>query len=159
LTSDQKHTDHIASGQQVSRLKLKIKKRIRNMKHYNNKNRTPHPFKLVFAEGDPKYLVIGSFPTTVKKMSFNFFYPNANNKFWKVMSEVFTNSKIKLNLQVSLKDNEDIKIQNEENRKQFCRENKIATTDMLASCFRLDDNSKVEQLLVAAKRQTFVRVR
>jgi len=68
------------------------------MKAYNSKSRAPHPFKLVFAESNPKYFVIGSFPTTDKKMSFNFFCPNANNKFWKVMSEVFSNSKIKLNL-------------------------------------------------------------
>lgn len=64
------------------------------------------------------------------------------------MSEVFSNSKTKLNLQVSVRDYPEIKVQNEENRKQFCRENKIAMTDILASCIRLNDTSQDEQLLV-----------
>lgn len=118
------------------------------MRTYNSNSIIPHPFELVFAENNPKFLVIGSFPTIDKKMSFNFFCPNANNKFWEVMSKIFSNSIVKLNLKVSVKDDAELKIQNEENRKQFCRENNIAMTDMLASCIRLDGNSKDEQLLV-----------
>ncbi len=118
------------------------------MKQYNSKSRKQHPFDLVFAEGNPKYLVIGSFPTTENKMSFTFFYPNSNNKFWKVLSQVFPNSKTKLNLEVSIKDKTETKEQNAVDRKNFCKENEIAMTDMIESCIRLNDNSKDEQLLV-----------
>ena len=118
------------------------------MKSYTTKDITKHPFELIFAENNPKFLVIGSFPTTDLMMSFKFFYTNANNKFWKVLSEVFTESKTKLTLKVSVNDTTETKEQNKTDRQNFCRENKIAMTDMLASCIRLNGNSKDEQLLV-----------
>ena len=108
------------------------------MKSYTAKDITKHPFELIFAEDNPKFLVIGSFPTTDLKMSFKFFYPNANNKFWKVLSEVFAESKTKLTLKVSVNDTTETKEQNKTDRQNFCRENKIAMTDMLASCIRLN---------------------
>jgi len=117
-------------------------------KKYNIDSRIEHPFKLVFAEGNPKFLVIGSFPPTASKMSFNFFYPNGNNNFWKVLQKVFPKSKTVLDLNVSIKNSMIQKEKNELDRKEFCRENEIAITDMLASCIRLDGNSKDEKLLV-----------
>ena len=118
------------------------------MKLYTKDDRKPHAFDLFFTGDNPKYLVVGSFPTTEKKMSFNFFYPNPTNKFWKVLSKVFPNSETKLNLEVRTKNDEEVKQKNKLDRQNFCRENKIAMTDILKSCIRMDGNSKDEQLLV-----------
>lgn len=117
------------------------------MKKYNSKSRIIHPFKL-FAENNPKFLIIGSFPTTDNRISFDFFYPNATNKFWKTLVEVFPKNKTKLNLNVSVRDKEEVKLKNKKDREEFCRENKIAITDIIASCIRMKDNSKDSQLLV-----------
>ncbi|MFA7380940.1 MAG: hypothetical protein WC150_10775 [Bacteroidia bacterium] len=118
------------------------------MKRYTKENIQEHPFDLFFAEDNPKYLVIGSFPTINRYTSYNFFYPNSINRFWTVVSNIFVNSKTRLNLNVSKNDNPIIKKKNEIERKNFCRENKIAMTDMFASCIRMDDNSKDKQLLL-----------
>lgn len=118
------------------------------MEIYNNSKIKKHPFELLFAKENPLFLVVGSFPTTDKKMSFNFFYPNSNNRFWKIMKEVFKNSNTNINIHVSVKDSVEIKKKNESDRKEFCTENKIAITDIINSCIRLNDNSKDEQLLV-----------
>lgn len=118
------------------------------MKLYTKDDRKPHAFDLLFPGDNPKFLVVGSFPTTEKKMAFNFFYPNPTNKFWKVLSKVFTNSKVKLNLSVSINDSEEAKRQSKIDRQNFCNENGVAMTDILKSCIRMDGNSKDEQLLV-----------
>jgi G:T/U-mismatch repair DNA glycosylase len=118
------------------------------MKKYSLENISYHPFELVFTGENPIYLVVGTFPTTNKRMSFNFFYPNSNNNFWKVMDRVFPKSKTKMNLDVSAKDDEKTKEKNKVDRMNFCKENRIAITDIIESCLRLDDNSKDEQLLV-----------
>jgi len=117
------------------------------MRKYNSENRKNHPFKL-FAENNPNFLVIGSFPTTDKQISFDFYYPNATNKFWETMNEVFPHSTTKLNLKVSVKDKGEVREKNKKDREDFCRENKIAITDMIDSCIRMNDNSKDSQLLV-----------
>jgi G:T/U-mismatch repair DNA glycosylase len=117
------------------------------MKKYNSESRKNHPFKL-FAENNPNFLVIGSFPTTDNLMSFDFYYPNASNKFWETMSQVFPYSATKLNLKVSVKDKVEVREKNKKDREDFCRENKIAITDMIASCIRMNDNSEDSQLLV-----------
>lgn len=62
------------------------------------------------------------------------------------MTNVFPNSKTKL--KVSVKDNETIRQQNKKDRENFCRENKLAITDIINSCIRVHDNSKDSQLLV-----------
>jgi G:T/U-mismatch repair DNA glycosylase len=118
------------------------------MNEFNSSNIENHPFKLLFAEGEPKFLVVGTFPTTLENMAFNFFYPNNRNRFWSILKEVFPSSKTCLNLDVSKKNSPKEKIQNELDRKNFCIENQIALTDMLASCYRMDNNSGDEQLLV-----------
>lgn len=117
------------------------------MRKYNVNSRKIHPFKL-FLDNHPNFLVIGSFPTTDNRISFDFYYPNATNKFWKTLSQVFSNSKTKINLKVSVKDIEEVREKNKKDREDFCRENKIAITDMIASCIRMHDNSKDSQLLV-----------
>ncbi|MDX9799278.1 MAG: hypothetical protein RBT05_10520 [Bacteroidales bacterium] len=118
------------------------------MNKYSVEDILHHPFELVFAGKKPKYLVVGTFPTITKRMAFNFFYPNSNNNFWKVMDNVFPNSKSKINLEVSVKDDANIKEKNRIDRMRFCNENRIAVTNIIESCFRLEDNSKDEQLLV-----------
>ena len=117
------------------------------MKEYNSQNIIEHPFKL-FIEKDSEFLVIGTFPTTKNRISFDFYYPSASNKFWKTLSSVFNESKSKFNLIVSTKDNDNTKLKNKLERQNFCRENKIAIVDIIASCIRMNNNSKDNQLLV-----------
>ncbi len=118
-----------------------------NQIKYNPKSVIAHPFKL-FADYNSNFLIIGSFPTTTNRISFDFYYPNSNNKFWKILYKVFPKSKTKLNLEVSVKDNPLVKAKNKKDRELFCKENKIAITDIIASCIRMNNNSKDSQLLV-----------
>ncbi len=46
-----------------------------------------HKWKWFVPEGATK-LIVGTFPTQKKNWSFDFFYPNCANNFWKVLSAV-----------------------------------------------------------------------
>jgi G:T/U-mismatch repair DNA glycosylase len=46
-----------------------------------------HPWNWYCPEG-AKTLIIGTFPPTLRNWSFDFFYPNKNNYFWKVMAGI-----------------------------------------------------------------------
>ncbi|MDR1436532.1 MAG: hypothetical protein LBI65_00265 [Candidatus Symbiothrix sp.] len=46
-----------------------------------------HPWNWYCPE-DAKTLIIGTFPPTLRNWSFDFFYPNKNNYFWKVMAGI-----------------------------------------------------------------------
>lgn len=37
---------------------------------------------------DSKVLIVGTFPPTLRNWSFNFFYPNKNNFFWRVIAAI-----------------------------------------------------------------------
>jgi len=71
-----------------------------------------HPFPPL-CRPDSRVLILGSFPSVVSREQ-NFYYANATNRFWPVMSEVF---------------GEEIK-----DRRQFCMEHHIALWDVIASC-------------------------
>jgi G:T/U-mismatch repair DNA glycosylase len=51
-----------------------------------------HPWKW-YLPPESKTLIIGTFPPTFRNWSFDFFYPNKNNYFWKIMAEI-TNRKL-----------------------------------------------------------------
>ncbi|MDR0768536.1 MAG: hypothetical protein LBE71_01315, partial [Dysgonamonadaceae bacterium] len=37
---------------------------------------------------EAKSIIIGTFPPTLRNWSYDFFYPNKNNYFWKIMSKI-----------------------------------------------------------------------
>lgn len=71
-----------------------------------------HPFPPI-KRRDSKILILGSFPSVVSREQ-SFYYANATNRFWPVMSELF---------------NEEIK-----DRRQFCLDHQIALWDVIYSC-------------------------
>jgi G:T/U-mismatch repair DNA glycosylase len=46
-----------------------------------------HPWNWYLPKG-AKILIIGTFPPTIRNWSFNFFYPNKNNYFWKILAKI-----------------------------------------------------------------------
>ena len=46
-----------------------------------------HPWKWYIPDG-AKTVVIGTFPPTQRNWSFDFFYPNKNNYFWKIIARI-----------------------------------------------------------------------
>ena len=75
-----------------------------------------HPFPPLYNK-DSEILILGSFPS-VKSREQMFFYGHPQNRFWKVISKVFT-----CNTPVTI-----------EEKKRFLLENKIALWDVIASC-------------------------
>lgn len=71
-----------------------------------------HPFEPVY-DASSKVLILGSFPSVVSREK-NFYYMNANNRFWKVMEALF---------QEEIHD-----------KKQFCLDHHIALWDVIYSC-------------------------
>ena len=71
-----------------------------------------HPFEPVY-DASSKVLILGSFPSVVSREK-NFYYMNANNRFWKVMEALF---------QKEIHD-----------KKQFCLDHHIALWDVIYSC-------------------------
>ena len=45
-----------------------------------------------FCEGEPKILILGSFPS-VKSRETGFFYGHPQNRFWKVLANIFDEEK------------------------------------------------------------------
>ncbi len=75
-----------------------------------------HPFPPLYDENS-KILILGSFPS-VKSREQNFFYGHPQNRFWKVISQVFGC----------------VEPKNIEDKKHFLHENHIALWDVIASC-------------------------
>ncbi|MDR1633137.1 MAG: hypothetical protein LBR97_09755 [Dysgonamonadaceae bacterium] len=46
-----------------------------------------HPWDSYVPEG-AKSIIIGTFPPTLRNWSYDFFYPNKNNYFWRIMSRI-----------------------------------------------------------------------
>src|SRR6478735_8611145 len=46
-----------------------------------------HPFKL-FTPPNSTILIVGTFPPTKRNWSYEFFYPNKQNLFWRIMSQI-----------------------------------------------------------------------
>lgn len=70
-----------------------------------------------------KILILGTFPS-VKSRKEGFFYGHSQNRFWKVLTEIFDN-----NLS-----GEKIKLSTIEEKKQFLLENNIAVWDVIKAC-------------------------
>lgn len=70
-----------------------------------------------FCEGEPKSLILGSFPS-VKSRETGFFYGHKQNRFWRVIAAVF----------------EDETPQTSEEKKEFLKRTRIALWDVIESC-------------------------
>ncbi|MDR0682317.1 MAG: hypothetical protein LBG15_10800 [Dysgonamonadaceae bacterium] len=46
-----------------------------------------HPWNWYLPSG-AKTIIIGTFPPAIRNWSYDFFYPNKNNYFWKIMAEI-----------------------------------------------------------------------
>lgn len=89
-----------------------------------------------FAPPNAEILIIGTFPTHKRNRAFEFFYPNKQNVFWKLMEHIY-----------SLKFHHTIGEQAVEERKAFAAQHKIALTDMLAKAIRIENSSSDNQLI------------
>ena len=75
-----------------------------------------HPFPAVY-DAESKILILGSFPS-VKSREVNFYYGHPQNRFWKVMGQIFDE-----NIGSSTEEKED-----------FCHKHRIALWDVIYSC-------------------------
>ncbi len=80
-------------------------------------------------------LILGTFPTKKENWDFEFFYPNKNNKFWKVLAHI---AEIKL---TDFEKNEKGKLQAVNERKQILNKLKLAITDIGAIVLRQNNSS------------------
>lgn len=82
----------------------------------NNKLINSHPFEPVY-DKNSRILILGSFPS-VKSRENLFYYGNPQNRFWRVMSEIY---------------NDDLPDTNEE-KKRFLLKHNVALWDVVKSC-------------------------
>ena len=75
-----------------------------------------HPIPPYF-DGDSKILILGSFPS-VKSREMGFFYGHPQNRFWRVLAEIFSEPIPKT----------------VDEKRELLRQNKIALWDVIASC-------------------------
>ena len=94
----------------------------------------PHAFG-TFANKNAEVLIIGTFPSHARNRSFDFYYPNKNNAFWKIIETVYV-YRFQNNVGSAAVDE----------RKLFATERKIALTDMMAAAIREKNGSGDDQL-------------
>lgn len=93
-----------------------------------------HPWNW-YGPRDSRTLIVGTFPPTRNNWSFDFFYPNKRNFFWKILSGI-SGKELRY---VSGREAA-------EERKALLDELKITVTDMGRSIVRKDNNSLDENL-------------
>lgn len=75
-----------------------------------------HPFEPLYDENS-KILILGSFPSVISRKD-NFYYANKNNRFWKVISNIFNSPFPESIIE----------------KKKLLFDNQIALWDVIASC-------------------------
>lgn len=95
----------------------------------------PHAFG-IFVPEKAEVLIIGTFPSHQRNRDFEFFYPNKNNAFWKIMEIVYGYTFQQKNGIPAVAE-----------RKQFVAERKIALIDMLAKAIRQNNSSGDNQIV------------
>ncbi|MDR0802893.1 hypothetical protein [Fluviicola sp.] len=95
-----------------------------------------HPWNW-FAPENSKTLIIGTFPTARKNWSFDFFYPNKANLFWKIIAQI-------LNTELQYISGNPAT----EERKILLRNLNLAVTDMGKHIIRYENSSLDENLAV-----------
>jgi G:T/U-mismatch repair DNA glycosylase len=101
-----------------------------------NQTTETHPWKWYSAPG-AKILMIGTFPPPQKRWSYDFFYPNRNNYFWKIISAVSGNPLIHWEGEAAVNE-----------RKEILDSLKMAITDMGHIISRTDDSAADEKLAI-----------
>ncbi len=93
-----------------------------------------HPWTWYAPEG-AKFLFIGTFPSAKRNWSYDFFYPNVNNLFWKILAVVSGHTLVHLKGEDAVNE-----------RKELLKNLKIAITDMGHIVQRTDGSSLDEML-------------
>ncbi|MNJ85849.1 hypothetical protein D3C87_33290 [compost metagenome] len=102
-----------------------------------------HPWNW-FAPENSRTLIIGTFPTARKNWSFEFFYPNKANLFWKVIAQILETELFYLNGNPAT-----------EERKILLRNLNLALTDMGKHIIRFENSSLDENLKVVEYMNIF----
>jgi G:T/U-mismatch repair DNA glycosylase len=102
-----------------------------------------HPWNW-FAPENSRVLIVGTFPPTKRNWSFDFFYPNKNNFFWKVIAQI---AEKELEYPAG-----DLAV---EERKNLLRKLHLAVTDMGQHISRNNNSSLDENLSVVEYMNIF----
>lgn len=105
-----------------------------------NPNYERHPWSPYIPEG-ARILILGAFPPPANRWSFDFYYPNRTNDFWKVFGLIFKGD-IKALL------SSDAKIYNLDAIKSLLQEQRIALGDSALIVHRLKGNASDKYLEV-----------
>lgn len=89
-----------------------------------------------YAPPTAETLVIGTFPTHLRNREFEFFYPNKQNVFWRLLEAIF-------NYKFHYNTGEKAVLE----RKEFVAHRNLALTDMLAKAIRSTNKSSDNQLI------------
>lgn len=95
-----------------------------------------------------KILVLGSFPPHPKRHAFPFYYPNKQNRFWRVMSELSG-----IELKASLSDTEHVVAE----RKQIVRKLSLGIHDVALEIIR-KNNSSLDANIEITKFQDIIAI-
>jgi len=95
-----------------------------------------HPWTYLAPEGS-QVLIVGTFPPTKRNWSFDFFYPNKRNSFWKILSAIAGRPLLHSAGELAVAE-----------RKELLRSLSIAISDMGQQIIRLANNSLDENLQV-----------
>lgn len=95
-----------------------------------------HPWNW-FAPENSQTLIVGTFPPTKRNWSFDFFYPNKANQFWKVIARILNTELTHLAGDLAV-----------EERKNLLRKLHVAITDMGQQILRNANSSLDENLSV-----------
>ncbi|MDR2085477.1 MAG: uracil-DNA glycosylase family protein [Bacteroidales bacterium] len=110
------------------------------IKHENSEIQAPnpdieevHPLGFFLPE-NAKLLILGSFPPQRKRWSMDFYYPNFQNDFWRIMGLVFYNDK-----EYFIKENK--KTFDRDRAASFCYYKGIGMGDTAMNIIRLNNNA------------------
>lgn len=93
-----------------------------------------HPWNW-YGRQDSHTLIVGTFPPTKRNWSFDFFYPNKRNFFWKLLSGITGRALVQESGEAAVSE-----------RKALLDELKVTITDMGGTIARMDNNSLDENL-------------
>lgn len=99
-----------------------------------------------FIPAGARKLIIGTFPTVKKRRDFEFFYPNKNNCFWKVLSIIANHELIPSDKNGAIM-----------NRKEILKKLNLGITDMGYKILR-HDNSSLDQSIIPIEFMNIFRI-
>ncbi len=100
-----------------------------------NQKTEMHPWKW-YAPEKSRTLIVGTFPTSKRNWSYDFFYPNTANLFWKVMSSIAVSELQNFSGEAAVTE-----------RKIILKKIAVAVTDMGNNVIRIDNSSLDEKLI------------